>query len=72
MTQTFSDGDLILKVLKRQVLISNSLQSLLNWRNNVIWLQLCLSILANYMSLHLQMRIEEIRSFVLSFRSFVC
>ena len=72
MAQIISGGDLILEVLKRQGLISNSVQGLLNWRNNVIWLLLCLSILANYLSLHLQMRVRKIRSAVLSFRCFVC
>ena len=49
------------------VIISNSVQGLFNWRNNLIWLLLCLSILANYLSLFTYRC-----SFVLSFGCFVC
>jgi hypothetical protein len=56
MAQKLSSGELILEVLKRQFLISYFVQGLLTGRNNVIWLQLCLSVLANYQFLHLQTR----------------
>jgi len=59
MVHILSSGDFILEVLKRQVLISYFVQCLLNRRNNVIWLQLCLSILANYQFLHLQTRVRN-------------
>jgi len=59
MVHILSSGDLILEVLKRQVLISYFVQCLLNRRNNVIWLQLCLSVLANYQFLHLQTRVRN-------------
>ena len=36
MAHILSSGDLILEVLKRQVLISYSVQGLFNWMNNVI------------------------------------
>ena len=66
-----SSGDLILEVLKSQVLISYFVQGLLNWRNNVIWLQLCLSVLANNQFLHLQKCVGKIPSFVLGYLYFV-
>jgi hypothetical protein len=62
---------LVLEVLKRQVLISYFVQGLLDWRNNVIWLQLCPSILANYHSLHLQTSVRKIPSVVLGYLGFV-
>jgi hypothetical protein len=71
MAQIHSSGDLILELLKRQVLISYFVQSLLNSRINVIWLQLCLSILANYQFLHLQTRVRKIPSVVLGYLCFV-
>jgi len=54
-------------VLKSQVLISYFVQGSLNWRNNVIWLQLCLSTLANYQFLHLQSSVRKIPSVVLGY-----
>ena len=71
MAQILASGDLILEVLKRQVLISYFVQGLLHWRNNVTWLQLCLSILANYQFLYLQTRVRKIPSVVLSYLCFV-
>ena len=65
MAQKLSSGELILEVLKRQFLISYFVQGLLNWRNNVILLQLCLSILAKYQFLHLQKGVKKIPSVVL-------
>jgi len=62
---------LILEVLKSQVLISYFVQGFFNWRNNVIWLQICLSILANYQFLHLQKGVRKIPSVVLGFLCFV-
>ena len=71
MALIISSGDLILEVLKCQILISHFVQGLLNWRNNIIWLQLCLSILANYQFLHLQKDERKILSVVLGYLFFV-
>jgi len=73
MAQIISGGDLILEVLKRTGIISHSVQGLLNWRNNVIWLLLCLSILDNYLSLHLQMlRFLSLLCFVFYNQTGIC
>ena len=62
---------LVLGALKRQVLINYVVQGLLNWRNNVTRLQLCLSILTNYQFLHLQKGVRKIPSVVLFYLCFV-
>jgi hypothetical protein len=58
-----------LKVLKLQILISYSVQGLPNCRHTVIWLQLCLSVLANYQFVHLQTCVRKIPSVVLGYLS---
>jgi len=60
-----------LEVLKSLVLISYFVQGSLNWRNNVIWLQLCLSTLANYQFFHLHTRLRKIPSVVHGYLYFV-
>ena len=71
MAHILSSGDLILEVMKRQVLISYFVQVSLKCRNNVIWLQLCLLVLANYQFLHLQKGVRKIHSVVLGYLCFV-
>jgi len=43
MAHILSSGDLILEVMKRQVLICYFVRGLLNCRNNGIWLQLSIN-----------------------------
>jgi hypothetical protein len=65
MTHILSSGDLILELLKCQVLICCFVHGLLNWSKNGIRLQLCLSILANYQFFYLLNCVEKIPSDVL-------
>jgi hypothetical protein len=71
MALKLCSGDLILEVLKRQVLISYFAQGVRNCRINIVLLQLCLLILANYQFLHLQESVWKIPSVVLGYLFFV-